>query len=366
MSNWGFVLFSSSWGEVDWILPVLYKIKEKDPTIKLAAFFREGGFVTHKARNIGVARPLEAVVDTFVKELSEDFDPSLVRFVLKDYSEDSQFKNNICSRCKDAKIVVYPHGTAIGVDQEINSPNMEVWRTHFPSHDLMLLGTEHDVRWWSRRTANHNLKAVGFPRYDDWWVKKLTTDSELLHSTEYEVAQRYNTVMYVTRAPHKEYLPGDVHDYLIRSTAEAVLADRKNFLIVKPHPRQDLSRIKRLLSGHTRWMFSNFQALQVASLCSLTVSMFSSCILDSLATGTPVIEFFQYPHTNEEFVILKDGTLGSTYTYLGLTTPVSSKESLTEALHSNRKEMYQREITNFSKLMVENASELAASLVLGG
>lgn len=366
MRDTGLVLFSSSWGEVDWILPVLVKIKELEPNIKLGAVFRHHGLLSHRDRNIGLASQLDKVIDSYILGPPLDMDPSRIRFVLKDYSEDDSFKNKVCSECKGAKIVVYPHGNAIGIDQQVNAPNMEIWRTHAPSHDVMLLGTKYDIKWWGKRVPNPNFKVIGFPRYDDWWIRTLTTDQEFLDSKEHEVAIKYNVVMFVTRAPHREYLPSSIHDYLVSSTAEVVLKDPNNFLIIKPHPKQNLGVVQRLLAGYDRWMFSKFQALQIASLSDITVSMFSSCILDSLATGTPVIEFFQYPSANEEYVYLKNGQLGSTYSYLGLTLPVNTKEEFETAFYNNNDGVYKREGENFSSLMIENATEKAALEILGG
>ena len=365
MRDTGLVLFSSSWGEVDWVLPVLIKIKELEPNIKLGAVFRDHGLLSRKDRHPGLAAQLDKVIDSYILGPPLDMDPSRIRFLLKDYSEDDPFKDRVCSECVGAKIVVYPHATSINISQPTSVPNMEFWRTHAPSHDIMMVSTKHDVGWWGERLPNPKFTVVGFPRYDEWWVRTLTTSQKLLYSKEHEVSTRYNAVMYVTRAPHWAYLHEETHNYLIRSTAEVVLEDPNNFLIIKPHPRQNLTLIRELLRGHNRWMFSKFQALQVASLADSTVTMYSSCTLDSLATGTPVIEFFQYyPFGNEEYIVLEDGTLGSVHTYLGLTIPVDTKEKLKTAFCSDNKAVYERERKNFLSLMVRDASELAASVIL--
>jgi len=94
--------------------------------------------------------------------------------------------------------------------------------------------------------------------------------------------------------------------------------------------------------------------------------MGSSCAYDSLAAGTPVIEFNEYKRTvaDSGTVILRDQSLGSPETYYGLTLLVKTKEELKDTFYSNLNEVYESQRRNFMALMVKDASELTALAIL--
>lgn len=373
MRDIGLVLISNYWCEVQWVLPVLIKMKELEPTLKLCVAFSDPNIWFRRDRNLGVAQRLDEVVDSYVIGAPVGLDPNRIRFVMRDFSRASSFREKVCADYKGAKIVVYPHSTIVYIAQPANAPDPDRWKTNTLAHDLMLVATKYDIEFWGLRIPSPNLKAIGFPRYDDWWIRTLTTSSELLNSKEYEIASKFKVVMWATRGPNLDlsrhvYFPEAVHDYLVRSTAEVVLEDPDNFLIIRPHPQQDaksLQGLANLLRGHDRWMITNLQPMQVASIADISITMWTSCIYDSLAAGTPTIEFCQYPTMHEGYMILDDGSIGSAFTYLGVTLPVSTKEELEAAFYgSDYRELYQKEYKNFSAMLVKDASELAALEIL--
>jgi len=374
MRNIGLVLISNYWCEVQWVLPVLIKMKELEPSLKLCVAFSNPDIWFRRDRNLGVAHRLDEVVDSYVIGAPVGLDPNRVRFVMRDYSRASPFREKVCADCKGAKMVVYPHSTIVDIAQPAKPWSYpDRWKINTLAHDLMLVATKYDVESWGFRIPSPNLKAIGFPKFDDWWIRTLTTSLELLNSKEYKIASKYKAVMWVTRGPNLDlsrhvYFPEAVHDYLVRSTAEVVLEDPDNFLIIRPHPQQDaksLQGLANLLGGHDRWMITNLQPMQIASIAGISITMWTSCIFDSLAVGTPTIEFCQYPTGHGGYMILDDGNIGSTYTYLGVTLPVSTKEELKAAFYgSDYRELYQKEYENFSTLLVKDASELAASEIL--
>ena len=367
MRDIGIVIFSCSWGEVDWILPVLYKLKELQPELKLVALFQPHPFLWSQRNKEMILTPL---LDTIIDSYAEP-DFTRVKFVLKDFNPDDPFRNRICQRSVGAKIVVYPHSTAVKIHQDCNAPidNKCIigtpWAKLVPSHDLMLLATQSDVVWWKQRTSVLKPGVVGCPRYDPWWVNKILHDPKILKSEEKKIASKYKVILFVTRAPHKYYLSESTWEYIIRSTAEVVLKDPNNFLLVKPHPKQDVRRLTRSLSSYDRCMITKLHPLQLASLADLTIATYTSCTLDSLAVGTPVIEFFQYPRPNEEFVMLDNGKRSSMFTYLGLTLPVNTREELENALYNTDiSDVYKREKEKFASLMVKDSALKAAKLIL--
>ena len=381
------VLFSSSWGEVDWVLPVLYELKALQPDWRIVAAFSSYGLLTRRANNRTLYAELNQVADDIVcpplsakamvtkrlrrllpesgpvrtlarraaglarsiRRLSSSspqeaggYDtsflfpgvvrPEQVRVILKEHNPDNEFKLAVEGRCPLAKIVIYPAATVINISQEINRPkDLSWWHRNYIKHDLLLLGTQHDAVWWSERISDAKISLVGFPRYDQWWIKRLLKSTELLESQEAKRARAATRVfLFIATGPHRVYLPRDVFEYLVQSVAEVVLSDKRNFLLIRPHPRQDPSLLASQFDkfDSSRWMISSLQVMQLAFLSDFIISVWSSSILDALSVGKPVVEFFQYPRANEEVVICRDGRLGSPCRFLGLSVPADTKEEL--------------------------------------
>ena len=145
MRDIGLVLISNYWCEIQWVLPVLIKMKELEPSLKLCVAFSNPDIQFRRDRNLGVARRLDEVIDSYVIGAPIALDPNRIRFVMRDYSRASSFREKVCANCKGAKIVVYPHSTIVDIAQPANAPDPNRWKTDALTHDLMLVGTEYEV-----------------------------------------------------------------------------------------------------------------------------------------------------------------------------------------------------------------------------
>ncbi len=135
-------LFHSSWGEVDWILPVLYKLKERNPGIQIYSMFEDDSLYVGKRNNITTSRLLHEISDdvffparfsgipTFAPQvtgreyvnmkqravtsaLMENLGGRKIDLILRDYAQDYAYQEFVFRFCPDAKIVAYPHGAAV-------------------------------------------------------------------------------------------------------------------------------------------------------------------------------------------------------------------------------------------------------------
>ena len=210
------LLVDTHWGEVDWILPVLHKIREKKKNIKLIAIFsskklfdkkttqstlynslcqytddiiypnpknpiakawdwfvnclpmRAAAYYTDKFFQILFQKPPGTYFTTFLYNTSFAFpkvvDPQDVQIILKDFSNDSRFDRKIEKCCPKAKIVVFPHATSILISQDCNQRNNPEYLRHFHKHDLFLVSTKYSVQWWAESDGTPAPNDKVYPR----------------------------------------------------------------------------------------------------------------------------------------------------------------------------------------------------------
>ena len=388
------LLVDTHWGEVDWILPVLHKIREKEEDIKLVAIFsskklfdkrktqltlynslcqytddviypnpkniitktwdsfvnclpmRAAAYYTDRFFQILLHKPPGTYFTTFLYNTSFAFpkvvNPRDVRIILKDFSNDSRFDRKIEKCCLKAKIVVFPHATSILISQDCNQRNNPEYLRHFHKHDLFLVSTKYSVKWWAEQHCQEDAVPVGFPRLDKWWINEITSDEKIKNTDDYKWVEENKSknkkvFLYFTRHTSPCMLTLDSFEYLIKSTLEAVMNHEDAVLLIKPHPNQSIPQLLNILKDFdsTRWRIASLQAMLLANISDFVISMHSTCILDSLAVGKPVVEFFQYKDTPEDYPVKNDGylfcnngKLGSPQRYLEIVAEADTKDEL--------------------------------------
>lgn len=373
------VIFKSSWGEIDGYLPLLHALRRQSREWKIFAVFISPGLVdqvehqqplwqkllsrvdavfyphrpkprslrvaSHQPRGLaGYLRRIRRMlpVPGWVLALRRRRQPVVqqilhvvggaarVDFILRDAGGDDPLHTSVQAACASARVVMYPCGTNPLILQE-RTGNFARNTPRRATADLVLVGSETDVDWFSKSTGLPVIP-VGHPRYDQWWIDQLVADPTLHAAPEVVRSSGFRRrIVFYVRDIHPDFLSEDDFRYLVRTAAEEVLACRNSFLIVKPHPRQDLEVLRAQLEGldPSRWMISSLPALQLASIADFVISMWSSTISDALAVGKPVVEYYRFRNENiEEFVRCEDGSLGSAYRYLGLSIPAETREEL--------------------------------------
>ena len=208
-------------------------------------------------------------------------------------------------RFPKAKVVVHPHGTAIIPGQKYNHPRrFNEWDKVGYRHDLSILHIPEEFPWTFDRVPNAKLSAVGFPPHDPWWMEKLIRRADLRESVEAKAAQgKERVILYISRGPSKNFFQNSF-EYITRSVADAVLSDPRNFLLIKPHPLYPIEVIKTFFEPYPsdRWMMTGLHPVQAAGLSDFVLSVWSSCVMDSIALGKPVVEVYQYLNPMSQIV----------------------------------------------------------------
>jgi len=329
---------ATSFGEIDWILPALTRFKEANPGWRLISLFGHKLVFDVLRTNVTLYQKFNAISDLNVVPqeldslLQDEINPEDVRLIMKDYNRDefAPYKTELADRCPKALVISYPHSNHIYSRR--NEPMMECNSPDDHSrHDFFILPSPNDIPHWSRLVNRKKIKTFGYPRYDSWWVKCLVESEELQRSRELQMAQKHKPVFfYISRGPHPHYLSADDYQYLLASFMDKAMSHPDSFVLIKSHPRQDIEELHRLLAPYdrNRWMISGLHLIQLASLADVVVSGWSSGILDGLAVGKPVIEFWRFGGRDPECRRDSKGAYTTTYRELGLAAPANTAAEL--------------------------------------
>ncbi len=328
---------ATSFGEVDWILPALVRFREENPDWRIVTMFgHKTVYEIFRANNPTMFREFSAVSDLDVvpqemDALFREIDPAQVRLILKDFNPDeyAPCKEELRRRCPEAVVVSYPHSTYIyglADDPMRECPDPDA----YSRHDFFLLASEHDVPAWSHRVDTKKIHITGYPRYDPWWVERLAAAPEVEEARAWLARGEGPVFFHVSRGPHPLYLSEEDYRYLTTAFMDEAMAVKGARVLIKTHPRQDVSGLCRLLAPYDpeRWAVTGLHLVQGAHLADVVVSGWSSGILDALAAGKPVIEFWRFGGRDPDCRRDAQGNFTTTYRELGLAAPADSRGEL--------------------------------------
>jgi len=336
-------MVATSFGEVDWVLPVARAFMEKHKNWRLITLFGHAVvFEKFKLAN-------KKLFDEFMKVsslnivpqeinglFSNIINPNQVKLILKDYNRDefAPMKKEIATLCPGAMLVSYPHSCHIysraGSDPVYTCKNPD----EISKHDLFLLDSENDIPQWSKTVDLKKIRTLGYPRYDSWWRDRFLKDPVMELTIEFQKAQKADKVFFnISRSAHPHYLSQSDYEYLLKSTAEVVFSYDNSLLMLKPHPRQDISELFELLKPYdkNRYLVSGLHLMQLSHMSDVVISGWSSGILDALAVKKPVIEFWRFGGRDPLCRKDEKGNYTTIYRELGLAAPADTKKEL-EAL----------------------------------
>jgi len=365
------VLIQDSWGELDWILPICYHIKNTQPRTEITVLFTKnkmrdvikdneilydlldccadrcydfnhflplslrkltgkfkspdyGEGILVKASHYAQHKFLEILYQYYHTRIANKIiklcEPDIL---LKDIAEDTDFRVKVTAlaQANGSCVVAFPHGTEILSDQPWASP----YGNRPCTADLTLCSTDNATELYSKM-YNKNTKTVGHPRYDNFWIRFI---SKLKSKEPVGLTGKY-VIALVTRGRHFQIISEDTLDYIMREALDVVFSYPDTYLIVKPHPRHSNRALEKYLEKYdrTRWRIDATALLCFGGIIDLTISPFSSSILDSLAIGVPVIEFFRFEGSNYKWSTDEDGNLATGYRQHKLVAPANTGEEL--------------------------------------
>jgi len=262
-------------------------------------------------------------------------------------------------RKRNIPIVMYPHGTDLNLDWGESGPESY-------EGDLLLCNNDNDKRIWGRIFTGKFKMVVGSPKYDKWWIDFIRSKC----SSGSVKGDKIN-VMFITRGPHHVSLSPGSFEYLMREGIKEILSFPNTYLYVRPHPRCPIRLLKKFLDKYdpSRWEINTENLYCLADNLDFVVSMWSSMTLDSLALNLPVIEFFRFEGSNQQWFRDEKGKQTTGYRKLGLAAEANTGEELKQRLTEfmdDPSDIRNKYVEAFKKHVVlfENASEKASGEIL--
>ena len=180
--------------------------------------------------------------------------------------------------------------------------NKYLVRNYFPpeiSGDIFLFSNLSNVGFdikrdlFSGNTKNNNIikkiKLCGYFRYEQWWIKKILAQSRI------KKIRNINNILIALRPPDKEYFPLASYTEKIKSII-SIFEGKKNYnLIFKLHPhRTDLDILVSILkkSNLKNWEIRNDHLLVLAKNAKLCITFLTSGCLDCFISKKPTIEYY--------------------------------------------------------------------------
>lgn len=336
-------LITASTGELHCLLPILRLAKDANPSLRIVVVFKQRwtrARVLEDHAFSAILRDLDAELihfsDLFRLVLTRRRD---IRLIFKEFGPTPPGSSPVLLKqaCPRARLILYPHAYALhGSGQAPLAAEQGRTRKDFDQEaiDMLLVSSPLDVEPWSSKLDQRKILVLGATGYTRWWAAILQQYARQQLAGLREQANGRKIVLLTTRGPHDAFLIEENYRYLLTNAVQAVLARSDTFIVLKPHPREDIDHLRELIAKFPsdRIALTGLNTLAVAGISALNLSFWSSAVLDSIAVGTPAIEFHRFHAPISQSTIDASGEVTSLYTSLGLALKANTRESLDQAL----------------------------------
>lgn len=368
--------YKSSSGELHVGLPILKLIKDNNPKIEIniifpdkTSFEKVGSIYKKIIKDIG-----NIILGTkeFYFFLMKNLDKNMLIITC---DTGHTFFSSIASNVIKKNVVIF-HMHAYALH---GNNNLDGFIKKFLKHSIekrflndgkgrpyIILNSENDINYYTKLGCfdkEHMILAGGLG-YTNWWLRYIkdasSSSKEYLKIKEYIKNSKYDNVYFVPiRQKHKLCLTEENYDYLIESIFWLAEKNQDSFFLLKPHPRQtDKNYLSRRCSSavHNNIILIDESTLLLSDISDLTISFWSSAIQDSLAVGTPAVEFFRHHVEHPQLVKNESGDLISLYVAFGFCPYFSKKDELNIFLNNKQDwgKIFKNSTKNFKSFFPED------------
>ena len=347
------IFIKKSIGEMNYIIPIIDKLNlNKANKIKVYFIFRSKNVYNKIISTI-------PFYDKFMKRngLVLIGDWSKLNLLLKaTFSQEKTiiftcltgpgiFENLIHITIKKTKIIYFPH--SFGFHSRPRSIRVKRYRKIYNYNSSVLVPYKKSFKFFSNiGFYKKNIIYTGIPCFEDNWLNKITKN---------KMKEKGKLKVFVAlRSVHEKVLTPKNYEYLWNSLVK-IFDNYKNYnFILKLHPRQkDDIYINKLLKKYKNISLSNKSTFETAKLSDLTISFWSSAIIESLAVGTPVLEFHKF-HQNHPELTIKNGKFISMFQKYKICKSFIEYNKLNNFLDKinkkNLKILQEKQVNNFKKI----------------
>ena len=305
---------NKSVAEIDWILPIIVKLKDKYKIFTL--FQSRKAYNTLKKDkllfNIWSEASHEYGFDNIIEKAWRFVDQKIFYTFFSNRYEDYFFKYNIRNYFKQKKInfseieiffsefgTYSPHINYIKKEEErpkiihfptsafIFSKSLQNEKANYSlSGDNLIVCNDSDVNYWSKRIERKKIKIVGVPKYDLDWLNKITNNDKTKENQKPIILIAYSSRFQVEKKNNERQL-NDIMQ---------VLGQFKDYKIIfKVHPRKNHPYYLKILKDYKNLdiEISNENLLHLSKKCNIFLhDRDSSVIYEGLVFKKPSIEYW--------------------------------------------------------------------------
>jgi hypothetical protein len=391
-------------GEVDWILPLLYRFDKK---INLVTIFENHSSfrslssnkklfnlwklrcnkyvikdktdnfawkLLHKVLVLSKIKNLLDIskIEEFILEKTFDFQKFLKKIKVTEFK--AVFVTNINlsylptiikKKNPNTLIVRYPESTWIFPPRSNILSNQNKQKIYSVTGDLFLYANKDNQKFLlDDKTSNiskNRTLICGFPRYEKWWVKKFIGKKIKKDSTF--------KILVALRHPNKHNFQISSYKYIVKSIIETAAKFKNCKVVFKLHPHNaDYKLLRDTLSIFDKkiWSIRKEHLMVLAHSSDLCITIMTSGCFDCLALNKPTVEFFrlQYELDNSP-TALKNSThyifdkktnkWKSTFQYFGFVENVQKQKELENlaklVFFQKKKYIWKKKINNYNKFL---------------
>ena len=161
--------------------------------------------------------------------------------------------------------------------------------------DYVFLISQFDFNYWSKSISKEKMLSVGHPGYDKWWLDKLFQNKKKkILKQKKLILFAYNSDFGLIPKKKEKYLENDLKIFMKTFTTTKQFINVK--IIFKIHPFRNNKKYLEILNDFNKnyWEISSEPLIFLASKVDAVISSFdSSALLDGLYARKPSIEFFR-------------------------------------------------------------------------
>ena len=327
------LLVKSSAGELDWILPVLFKLSKKHNVYthfksinaynslknnyELFSIWKKINkkfFIENSYKNFiyKIIRKLfisfhinkRSSMMIFLDEKIHNIN-DLKNFFFKNKDKKNFFKfvfsehfylnawiDSLTKNKERSLVVHYPHSPFISF---LKKPR----KAHFRLNgDLLLLSGAKDLYRWTNYISPKKIKSYGTPKYEQWWIEEMLKNSKLDFDKRIFLNKK-NFIVTIPFKPLFEIYPKNenVLKKQLFDLMDTLLKFPKIKIIFKIHPRIDSQKLEKILEKYNnhknRWILSKSHLYSLANISDLFLcDVTSTTILEGIALKVPAIQFW--------------------------------------------------------------------------
>jgi len=191
---------------------------------------------------------------------------------------------------KNSIFFYYPNGSGLYTRKlETDCINNKV---RHKCRSYVMLGSPCDFEVL-KKSVNYNIEGVvpiytGHPKYSDKWISSFKKNS---YNSTMEDRKKGVKILIISRIPGA-YLDKEVCESLASTTMKVLHEKFSNYqVIVKKHPREFNSYWDTLAEQYSSIIFSEDSVSKAAAKVDFSIAFFSTASIDCFIMGTPVIEF---------------------------------------------------------------------------